>query len=70
MGQRLGFADPAARRLYPVDVDVLASHPDLGTGNACPAVYDLARHSGWPVRELRRDARTLETVFNQLATGA
>ncbi len=36
----------------------------------CPAVYDLARAEGWPVRELRRDVRTLETVFNQLATGA
>lgn len=36
----------------------------------CPVVYDLARTEGWPVRELRRDVRTLETVFNQLATGA
>jgi ABC-2 type transport system ATP-binding protein len=36
----------------------------------CPAIYDLARSGGWPLRELRRDARTLETVFNQLATGA
>ena len=36
----------------------------------CPAVYDLARQQNWPVRELRRDVRTLETVFNQLATAA
>ena len=36
----------------------------------CPAVYELARNENWPVRELRRDVRTLETVFNQLATGA
>jgi ABC-2 type transport system ATP-binding protein len=36
----------------------------------CPAVYDLARRENWPVRELRRDVRTLETVFNQLATGS
>jgi len=36
----------------------------------CPAIYDLARRNGWPVRELRRDVRTLETVFNQLAMGA
>ena len=36
----------------------------------CPAIYGLARDGGWPLRELRRDARTLETVFNQLATGA
>jgi len=36
---------------------------DLG-----PAIYNLAREQGWPLRELRRDARTLETVFNELAT--
>jgi len=35
----------------------------------CPAIYDLARQHEWPLRELRRDVRTLETVFNQLATG-
>ena len=33
-----------------------------------PAIYDLAREQGWPLRELRRDVRTLETVFNELAT--
>jgi hypothetical protein len=33
-----------------------------------PAIYDLARDKGWPVKELRRDVRTLETVFNELAT--
>lgn len=32
-----------------------------------PAVYKLAREGGWPVKELRRDVRTLETVFNELA---
>jgi ABC-2 type transport system ATP-binding protein len=36
----------------------------------CPAIYDLARQESWPVRELRRDVRTLEAVFNQLATAA
>jgi ABC-2 type transport system ATP-binding protein len=34
----------------------------------CPAVYDLARREEWPLRELRRDVVTLETVFNQLVT--
>lgn len=34
----------------------------------CPAIYDLARKENWPLRELRRDVRTLEAVFNQLAT--
>jgi len=33
-----------------------------------PAIYDLARELGWPLRELRRDVRTLESVFNELAT--
>jgi ABC-2 type transport system ATP-binding protein len=36
----------------------------------CPAIYELARQREWPVRELRRDVRTLETVFNELATAA
>jgi ABC-2 type transport system ATP-binding protein len=35
-----------------------------------PAVYDLARDQGWPVKELRRDVRTLEAVFSELATAA
>jgi ABC-2 type transport system ATP-binding protein len=47
---------PAYRILGMDDVDL------------CPVIYDLARNGGWPLRELRRDARTLETVFNQLAT--
>ncbi len=36
----------------------------------CPAVFDLARRQDWPLRELRRDVRTLETVFNELAGAA
>jgi len=39
-----------------------------GESDLCPAVYDLARRQNWPVRELRSDVHTLETVFNQLAT--
>ena len=34
----------------------------------CPAIYDLARKQQWPLRELRRDVRTLETVFNELVS--
>lgn len=33
-----------------------------------PEIYALARTKGWPLLELRRDVRTLETVFNELAT--
>ncbi len=41
-----------------------------GDANLCPAIYDLARRQNWPLRELRQDRRTLETVFNELATAA
>lgn len=34
----------------------------------CPALFDLAQQHSWPVRELRRDIQTLESVFNRLAT--
>ncbi|MCC9077136.1 ABC transporter ATP-binding protein [Litorilinea aerophila] len=36
----------------------------------CPAIYRLAADQGWPVRELRNDVQTLESVFNQLAVAA
>ena len=34
----------------------------------CPAIYQLAQEYNWPVRELRQDTKTLESVFNELAT--
>jgi len=34
----------------------------------CPRIYDLARRQGWLLRELAPEARTLEMVFNELAT--
>lgn len=33
----------------------------------CPEIYDLARLSGWSLCELRKEVRTLEAVFNELA---
>ena len=42
--------------------------PDVEGADLCPAIYRLAQEHAWPLRELRRDVRTLETVFNQLAT--
>jgi len=33
-----------------------------------PAIYELAQTRGWSLKELRRDIRTLEAVFNELAT--
>jgi ABC-2 type transport system ATP-binding protein len=41
-----------------------------GRADLRPAVYGLAREQGWPVKELRRDVRTLEAVFGELATAA
>ena len=35
-----------------------------------PAIYALAAEKGWPLKELRRDVRTLETVFNELVAAA
>jgi ABC-2 type transport system ATP-binding protein len=34
-----------------------------------PILYELARDRGWPLRELRREVRTLETVFGELTHG-
>ncbi|RLC89946.1 MAG: ABC transporter ATP-binding protein [Chloroflexi bacterium] len=42
--------------------------PEFTDGGLCPAIYDLAREHDWPVREIRRDVRTLETVFNDLVS--
>ncbi|MFN8442491.1 MAG: ATP-binding cassette domain-containing protein [Caldilineaceae bacterium] len=39
------------------------------SADLCPAVFKLATQNNWPVRELRSDRQTLETVFNQLASG-
>jgi ABC-2 type transport system ATP-binding protein len=41
-----------------------------GQTDLCPAIYNVAHRENWPVRELRQDVRTLETVFNELATTA
>jgi ABC-2 type transport system ATP-binding protein len=39
-----------------------------GGADLCPAIYNMASENGWPVREIRRDERSLEVVFNELAT--
>jgi ABC-2 type transport system ATP-binding protein len=56
------MADGPAYRVRPADGAVTAPL-DLR-----PAVYALARENGWSLKELRRDVRTLEAVFNELAT--
>jgi ABC-2 type transport system ATP-binding protein len=44
--------------------------PQASGSELCPAIYQLARGENWHLRELRPDVRTLETVFNELATAA
>ena len=31
-------------------------------------IYELVLHNNWPLKELRREVRTLETIFNDLVT--
>jgi ABC-2 type transport system ATP-binding protein len=69
---------PVLRTLYGVrsvqalNTDDGAEYRIHSTGKADlrPAIYDLARDKGWPLKELRRDLRTLELVFNELVTTA
>jgi len=65
--ERISTADGAG---YQVQAAAPADpqHGGLGPLDLRPAVYDLARKNGWPLKELRRDVRTLEAVFNDLAT--
>ncbi len=59
-------------------VEMQSNHGDLGiyhiTGTPnielTPKIYHLATKNAWEVRELRRDVRTLEAVFNEIAIAA
>ncbi len=35
-----------------------------------PAIFDLAKSSGWTLYELHQETRSLEALFQQLTTGA
>lgn len=47
------------------------SYRVIGKENAdlCPAIYKIANQHQWPLRELRSDRQTLESVFSKLAAG-
>jgi hypothetical protein len=75
--ERLHSTDDYPAYLVLGQSDHIMPGSDTATANAaysasdlCPAIYELAREHDWPLRELRRDVRTLETVFNELATAA
>lgn len=57
--ERISAADGA---VYRITVDPAA--------NASRAVFQIAAENNWPVVELRRDVRTLESIFNELAVAA
>jgi ABC-2 type transport system ATP-binding protein len=61
---------PSVDAVDPVPVAEGQAYRIRGTDEADlrPAVYEMARDRGWALCELRRDVRTLETVFNELAT--
>jgi ABC-2 type transport system ATP-binding protein len=60
--ERIASADGIAYRVRPASG---------GNGlDLRPAIFGLAREGGWPLKELRREVRTLEAVFNELATTA
>ncbi|RME54513.1 MAG: ATP-binding cassette domain-containing protein [Caldilineae bacterium] len=58
------------REQHPDGFPTYRIHGDGAGGDLCPAIYQLAAAQGWPVRELRNDVRTLESVFNELAVTA
>jgi ABC-2 type transport system ATP-binding protein len=78
LGVQVSGAVAALRRLRGVrqvestrTAEGYASYRVTGQSNQadlCPAIYQLAREANWPLRELHRDVRTLEAVFNELAT--
>jgi ABC-2 type transport system ATP-binding protein len=76
--QAVAGLDSALRGLTGVhgieEIQTPEGHPTyriLGDGaDLCPSIYKLARDNDWPLRELRQDTRTLETVFNELAMAA
>lgn len=38
--------------------------------NLCPAIYNLVKEKDWPLVELKKEVRNLESVFNELAAAA
>lgn len=70
VGDRLAALD-GVERVEPFQAQGrYAAYRVIGAADLTPAIFQAASREDWPVRELRRDAPTLETIFNQLATSA
>lgn len=50
--------------------DGYAAYRIVAGDDVAPLIYNMARTQNWPLRELRREVITLETVFGQLAASA
>ncbi len=78
LGEEVPGAADALRQLAGVRAVEATTTPDGPTyrvhaaegQDLRPAVYALAAGQGWPLKELRRDVRTLEMVFNELVAAA
>ncbi|MEI7989361.1 MAG: ATP-binding cassette domain-containing protein [Chloroflexota bacterium] len=77
LDERVADADKSLRGLKDVQsveqftsVGGYPSYRVVGQSDVNSAIFHLAAQHNWPLRELRRDVRTLEMVFNELAVGA
>jgi ABC-2 type transport system ATP-binding protein len=55
---------------YFTSIDGYPAYHITSSLDIAPRIYNLAREHDLPVREIRRDMQTLESVFNQLAMSA
>lgn len=70
VAEALGSLDGIARVQSTQSVDGYPAWRISGSSEFTPAIFELAQRHNWALRELRRDAVTLESFFNQLATTA
>jgi ABC-2 type transport system ATP-binding protein len=52
------------------DAQGFPTYRTISDADIAAQVFELAKAQGWPVRELRRDVQTLESIFNRLVTAA
>ena len=70
VAERLAALDGVAQARPALPVDGYPTWRITGGGDITPRIFELAREHNWALRELRRDAVTLESFFKQVATGA
>ena len=70
VAERLAALDGVAQARAAQSTDGYPAWRISGSGDITPKIFELAREHNWALRELRRDTVTLESFFNQVATGA